>query len=362
MKRLTFSTTVAMTALAFPPGGAQAEVDFQQINSRNLIVEVSDDSWQPEGFNNGLTIPAAYAYATDFVIDGIADESAWDLAKEVEVPLRYGRVELAYLKAVYTDDEVFIRVRWADDDEDRQHRPWVWDADQKSYVEGAQIEDSVMLSFEAGCEWEASFFAGYIYDFDAWHWMAARSDPRGQAVDLYGNVQDQARNNPLLIPYDSRQTQDTWNVKFIDNRDPDLNADWDELDRVYMLQPFTNKVWVQVVPDGRDTPDFVEQLPAPSEIPFPHEADTPVPQFTPVELKGGAGEVAAKGRWEDGYWTVEFRRVRVTPARTVNDTVFNRLVQFSVHVFDQAEKLDEASESDRLFLRFLPSGQELVRN
>ena len=132
MKRLTFSTTVAMTALAFPPGGAQAEVDFQQINSRNLIVEVSDDSWQPEGFNNGLTIPAAYAYATDFVIDGIADESAWDLAKEVEVPLRYGRVELAYLKAVYTDDEVFIRVRWADDDEDRQHRPWVWDADQKS--------------------------------------------------------------------------------------------------------------------------------------------------------------------------------------------------------------------------------------
>jgi len=229
-------------------------------------------------------------------------------------------------------------------------------------VEGTQIEDSVMLSFEAGCEWEPSFFAGYIYDFDAWHWMAARSDPLGQAVDLYGNVQDQARNNPLLIPYDSRQTQDSWNVKFTDNKDPNLTADWDSLNRVYMLQPFTNKVWVQVVPDGRETPSFVKDVPAPSEIPFPHQADAPVPQFTPVELQGGAGEVAAKGRWEDGYWTVEFRRVRVTPARTVNDTVFNRLVQFSVHVFDHAEKLDEASESDRLFLRFLPSGQELVRN
>jgi hypothetical protein len=119
MKRLTFSTTVAMTALAFSSGDAQAEVDFRQINSRNLIVEVSDDSWQPEGFNNGLDIPAAYAYATDIVIDGVGEESAWDLAKEVEVPLRYGSVRVSYLKAVYTDDEVFIRVRWADDDEDR---------------------------------------------------------------------------------------------------------------------------------------------------------------------------------------------------------------------------------------------------
>lgn len=362
MKRLILSTTVAMTALAFTPGEVQAEVDFQQINSRNLIVEVSNDPWQPDGFKNGLDVPATYAYATDIVIDGVADESAWALAKEVEVPLRHGPVKVSYVKAVYTDDEVFIRVRWADDDEDRQYRPWVWDADQKTYVEGAQIEDSVMLSFEAGCEWEPSFFAGYIYDFDAWHWMAARSDPLGQAVDLYGNVQDQGRNNPLLIPYDSRQTQDTWNVKFIDNADPDLNADWDQLDRVYMLQPFNERVWIQAVPDGRDTPPFVKQVPAPSDIPFPHEADTAVPQFVPVKLNDGAGEVAAKGQWEDGYWTVEFRRSRITPAKTVNDTVFNRLVQFSVHVFDHAEKLDEASESDRLFLRFLPSGQELVRN
>lgn len=362
MKRLIFSATVAMTALAVSPRVAQAEVDFQQINSRNLIVEVTNDPWQPDGFNNGIDVPATYAYATDIVIDGVADESAWELAKEVEVPLRHGPVKVSYLKAVYTEDEVFIRVRWADDDEDRQYRPWIWDADQKAYVEGTQIEDSVMLSFEAGCEWEPSFFAGYIYDFDAWHWMAARSDPLGQAVDLYGNVQDQGRNNPLLIPYDSRQTQDTWNVKFTDNVDPDLNADWDQLDRVYMLQPFNEKVWVQVVPDGRDVPSFVKHVPAPQEIPFPHEADTAVPQFVPVKLHDGAGEVAAKGQWEDGYWTVEFRRSRITPARTVNDTVFNRLVQFSVHVFDHAEKLDEASESDRLFLRFLPSGQELVRN
>jgi len=363
MKQQTFTLTFAMIALAGSFGVVQAEVDFQQINSRNLIVEVSNDPWQPEGFANGLDVPASYAYATDIVIDGRADESAWDLAKEVEVPLRHGPVSFSYVKAIYTDDEVFIRVRWADDEESRQHRPWVWNAERKTYVEGPQLEDSVMLSFEAGCEWEPSLFAGYIYDFDAWHWMAARSDSLGQAVDLYGNVQDQARkNNPLLVPYKSRQTEDSWNVKFTDNLNPDLNADWDALDRVYMLQPFTENVWVQAVPDGSGPPQFVKQVPAPDDMPYPHEEDDVIPQFIPVELQDGAGEVAAKGQWEDGYWTVEFRRTRITPAKTVNDTVFNRLVQFSVHVFDEAERLDEASESDRLFLRFLPSGQELVSN
>ena len=101
-------------------------------------------------------------------------------------------------------------------------------------------------------------------------------------------------------------------------------------------------------------------LPAPDGP--PEGGQSIFPSVEAVSLEGAAGEVAAKGHWEDGYWTVEFRRSRTTPARTVNDTVFNRLVQFSVHVFDQAENLDEASESDRLFLRFLPSGQELVRN
>ncbi|MHC4221873.1 MAG: hypothetical protein ACYST9_05580, partial [Planctomycetota bacterium] len=59
---------------------------------------------------------------------------------------------------------------------------------------------------------------------------------------------------------------------------------------------------------------------------------------------------------------VEFRRIRETPLRHIEDTIFNRLIQFSVHVFDQAERLDLASESPRLFLQFLPKGQKLVNN
>ena len=43
------------------------------------------------------------------------------------------------------------------------------------------------------------------------------------------------------------------------------------------------------------------------------------------------------------------------------DTVFNRLVQFSVHVYDQVDTIDKSSESGRLYLRFLPREQMLVK-
>lgn len=340
---------------------ALAEVERWGNNPANELIFVSDDSWQPEGFVNGTAVPATWMPAPDVVIDGFDDEAAWDLAQEVEVPLEYGTVERAWLKAVYTDDEVFIRVRWADPTEDRQHHPWVWNAEQGSYVAGPQVEDSVMLSFEAGCEWTPNMLGGYTYDFDAWRWMAARSDPLGQALDLYGNVQRRDTKLADFYPYTSRVVEDDWILKFAENNDVNLHANWDELERVYMLLPVNTKLWVRAVPDGgRQAPPFVEQLPAPTAV--PNDPARVYPQFSPVKLTGSAAEVAASGRWEDGYWVVEFRRLRVTPVKHIYDTVFNRLLQFSVQIFDHVENLDESSESGRLFLRFLPPERSLASN
>ena len=70
-------------------------------------------------------------------------------------------------------------------------------------------------------------------------------------------------------------------------------------------------------------------------------------------MDGNAGEVKAKGHWEDGYWTVEFQRALVTPIGKQDDMYFIRLTQFSIHIFDHVEKIDKASESKRLFLQFM---------
>jgi hypothetical protein len=358
---IKFSLHLSLVAALCAAVVAQGDVTHMQVNRDNLFVKVSDDPWLPEGFVNGTIVQAAYLASQSIAIDGRDNEAAWQQTSEVHVPLSHGRVKSVSLKALYTDDEVFIRVRWADDSEDRLYHPWVWDAEQERFVEGPQVEDSVLLSFEAGCEWTPSLMSGYIYDFDGWQWLAARSDPLGQAVDLMGNVQDQHFGDSDTIELDSRYQEDTWNMKFRAQSNTELYADWDENDRVYMLQPINNKVYLTMRPDARGkVPAFVEQLPAPGDV--PQDASKSVPQFSPVRLREGAGEVSAKGKWDDGYWTVEFRRVRETPAGVFNDVVFQRITQFSVHVFDQTEQVDESSESGRLFLKFLPPETQLVSN
>ena len=80
-----------------------------------------------------------------------------------------------------------------------------------------------------------------------------------------------------------------------------------------------------------------------------------------MKLEGDAGDVSAKGHWENGIWTVEFSRARFTDSETVTDSVFSRLTQFSVHVFDHVERIDQASESGRLYLQFMEE-EQLVDN
>jgi hypothetical protein len=350
------SLAVAALVLATP---AVADVTVNNTNPSLSITQVQDDVWQPEDFEPGVKVPAIHLASASIVIDGREIEPEWDKAVEVTVPLQYGNVPEVRLKAMYTDDEVFIRVRWPDPEANRQHRPWVWDAEVGRYVESPQVEDSVMLSFEAGCEWTPSLLGGYLYDFDAWQWMAARSDPLGQAVDLYGNVRAGRDGLEDFYEYESRVQEEDWQMKIIENHDVDLHAPVEELDRVYIRQSATKTLQIRAVPDGgRHYPAFAERLPAPESA--PDDPTETYPQYSPLPLLGGAGEVPAKGHWEDGWWTVEFRRVRVTPAEHIYDTILNRTVQFSVHVFNGTERMDEVAESPRLYLQFMPEEQPLI--
>lgn len=350
--------TVTLALTGWVP--AQADVLRSQSSDENIMVRVSNESWQPENFVNGTTIPATYMQQAGITLDGKDNEPAWSSTAEVAVPLAFGSVVGASVKALYTDREVYIRVRWADPTQDREHHQWIWNAEQEQYVSGPQIEDSLMLSFEAGCEWTPSLLSGYSYDFDAWHWLAARSDPVGQAWDLYGSLYDRNRPDYEHSAYQSRNSSNIWNVKFNDHIGELSYQNWSELDRSYNFRAAISTVFYRTELDRLRTTDASEQIPAPLSAPA-DEAAT-FPQYKAVKLEGDAGEVSAKGHWEDGYWTVEFSRILVTPSEYVTDSIFNRLTQFSIHVFDHAERVDQSSESARLFLRFLPKEQLLVKD
>ena len=358
MKRDKYIASLATIIIAGLLGSqlAWSEVRYEQLNDINLLVKVKNDDWQPStnSWENGSIIPVARVNNAGITLDGKAREHTWNKATEVTVPLSWGSVNNASIQALYTDDDVYIKVRWRDDTEDRQHHPWVWDEASRSFVEGPQVEDSLMLSFEAHCEWTPSFLSGYSFDFDGWQWLAARSDPLGQAVDIEGTVKTGERLLPKYTPYDSRNSDVVWNVKFlVDKGEGIFHSSWNELDRVYLLQPVNQAVSYRDWPDGnirKQKTRIVETLPPPEATYYSKLKEHP--QFEPLLLEGDAGEVKAKGHWEDGYWTVEFKRALVTPIGGFDDTTFMRLTQFSIHIYDHVEKVDQGSESKRLFLRF----------
>lgn len=365
MNTRTISTTIAFLLMA-ATALAQAEVRHEKINELNFIAHVTNDPWQPEGFDEGPILRAARVEQPP-TIDGVADDPAWAHAEPLTVPLAHGIVAEAILKAVYTQNEVFLLVTWPDTTRDDQYRPWVWDAGLGRYVEGPHIDDGLLLSFEAGCEWVPSLLSGYVFDFDGWLWLAARTDPVGQAVDTSGHVQKRWIPDRGYVRYASRNTTPFWNLKFNDHRPDILTTPWQELNRAYLLQPVVGDAYVSVQPDGRPAPAYTVRIPAPQvetpagpgprPAPAARTPEAVVPQYRPVSLTGDAGEVAAKGRWENGRWTVELRRALVTPARTATDSMFTRVTQFSIYVFDRTERVDEAAESGRLFLQFEPARQ-----
>jgi hypothetical protein len=115
-----------------------AEVRHDQINDVTFLTFVSNDPWQPEGVDEPPVLSAPLVQQIP-VIDGLADDPAWAKAESITLPLDYGSVQEATLKAVYTDQEIFLLVSWPDASKDDQHRPWLWDAEQGRYVEGPQI-------------------------------------------------------------------------------------------------------------------------------------------------------------------------------------------------------------------------------
>ena len=263
----------------------------------------NDTAWQ-----SPPRLTAAYVASLP-VIDGEGHDDVWKAATTLELPVigvwgaRIGETARVSIKSVYADNYIAFWVRWQDATRDDQgHKPWVWNAEEKSYAQGRQQEDAMALAFELSGPFSADMLSPVDAVWDLWTWKATRSDPVGYALDKthrYSTTKPEGKSKQ----YTAR------------NGSP---------------------IWIQRPDDAGASTQ--QSLAAPSE----YSADV-VPAYALKTPSGSAADVRAKGHWEDGYWTVELLRKLNTGH--ADDTAFDptRRYGMAVSLQDRTGDMDKAS-------------------
>lgn len=203
------------------------------------------------------------------VIDGKADDGAWSQAKPFVTYDPLAKVKLT-IRAVYTDDSVFILTTFPDKTENRDHKTQVWMPGQERYRIGTDREDTFVLkwSMEAGPV-DLRVDAEEPYKADIWFWKAHRTDHAGYADDkmhVYSSLQT-PKSKPIISKNGGR---------------------------FYLTRPGDRgKSAYETIIHGDHAGDRTSLY------------KSRVPQ-------GSRADVRAKGKWRDGGWTVEFSRKLAT--------------------------------------------------
>ena len=248
------------------------------------------------------------------MIDGADNDEAWKNA----APLSFnaigvwgaslGKSSKVTIKSVYTDGHVAFLVRWEDASrDDKMHKPWVWNVEKKTYEQGKEQEDAMALAFEHTGPFTADMLSPVDAVWDLWTWKATRSDPVGYALDKthrYSTTKPEGKAKE----YPSRTGM---------------------------------PIWIQRPDDKGESTQ--KSLQAPSE----YSGDV-LPAYSANEPAGSGADVRAKGKWENGYWTVELLRKLNTGH--ADDTAFDpaQIYAMAVAVQDRTGEMDKSSTVIRL--------------
>ncbi len=242
------------------------------------------------------------------LVDGQADDAAWQRAIPLQVPVRpafvpaAGEPPVVDIRAVHTEGHLAFLVSWADTTPSTTHKSWVWDAEGGQYIQGDDREDMFALAFELTGPFDADMLADVDASWDVWHWKAARTNPQGYATDKT-HVYTTTKPAGKAKEYEARNGRPVW-----------------------IARP-------------EDAGDSVERKqPAPQA----YTGDR-VPHYLPGSPTGSAADVAAKGVWADGRWTLEVRRALRTGHE--DDTQFDtaRTYRMVLAPFDHTGEMDTAS-------------------
>ncbi|CAD5374434.1 Ethylbenzene dehydrogenase [Rubrivivax sp. A210] len=213
------------------------------------------------------------------------------------------------IKAGIADGRLFIAVRYPDSREDKDTAAWEWRDGR--YVQSRRSEDQFAVRFHLAGDYDRSMLSARDYRADVWLWSAGRSNPTGVADDYSHS-------------FTTRSTEDAAEYSLPGGK------------TAYIRKP-------------RDAgrPAY-RSLPAPRE----HKGDR-LPAFEAQKATGSAADVAARGQWKAGFWSLEFARALHTGQ--ADDVVFvpGQKLLGQIAVFNHGRD-EHKSVSEPVLFEFAP--------
>lgn len=115
-------------------------------------------------------------------------EAIWDQAVPLRVTVREalggGMPTEVILRAVHTDDSLYVLARWPDATASGMRDPYVWNAANRNYERPTLADDQFALEFPLTGEFLINMLATDVtFTTDVWHWKAGRSNLAGWVDD-----------------------------------------------------------------------------------------------------------------------------------------------------------------------------------
>ncbi len=210
------------------------------------------------------------------LVDGDRSENIWQQAKPVLINDQTVN-ETILLSALYTDERIYFLVQYPDKAENPLHKPWMWDEKQGRYLEGAHREDTFVFKWNMmSQDVDLSNFSDDDYRADIWYWKANRSNLSGYADDKMQILSSAAKG-----------------IKGKTNQESNEGRK--------LPSAAGKKHYLTRIAD-KGTPPY-------QKVTRPQKKTTQViNRFLPVQSTGSRADVQAKGRWENGFWFIEFSR------------------------------------------------------
>ena len=133
-----------------------------------------------------LTWESTYT-PTPPVIDGVIDE-VWRNAKPLTVVVREAvgghNPRSVVLRALHTNNTLFVMAQWPDQTKSAMRDPYVWEAAKKIYERPTKPDDQFAIEFPLEGDFDIPMLTlSHRYVADVWHWKAGRGNPVGWVDD-----------------------------------------------------------------------------------------------------------------------------------------------------------------------------------